>query len=308
MRALACLLLLGFASASPVTASATPKSSQLAPVPSTAIVIARIDWQAVRSQPSLGRLVRVEPVRELLRVAALSEGDVTSITAFSDLALTGASGLIVSGRFDGAQAIQHLQENGWSSSLVRGMKVLRRGTSESAALVRAGLVLGTPDGVAGVMDADASSARRLNPSSRLGRVFGVASKGSLGFAMSLRESADDAVDLGAVLGAAMLDLAGFGPASAVLERLATVRALGVSVAGGRDFVGLSVTAVLRDAGAARSAADSFGLMKTSALYLSGMSTSDSTLASKAMIESLRCEARGSTLSLSVRLPIDLVPR
>lgn len=279
-----------------------------APVPSNAVVVARIDWQAVRNRPSLARLVRVESVRDALRVSEISDDLVTSITAFSDVTPTGASALIVSGTFDGARALVHLQESGWSSTELRGRKVLRRGSVESATLLRAGLVIGTPDGVASAIDADTNAARRVSPSSRLGRVLGVASKGSLGFALSLRESTDGAVDMGAVLAAAMLDLTGFGPASAVLERLATVRALGVCITDDREFVNLDVTAVLRDASSASSAADSFGLMKTSALYLSGTPTSDKERASKKMIESLRCEARGTVLSLFVRLPLGMALR
>lgn len=309
MIALACIVLLsGAVALNPDPASAARSASVSAPVPSTAVVAARIDWQAVRRRPSLAQLVRVEPVRLWLRLSDISDEQVTSITVFSDLNPTGASALIVSGTFDRARTLAHLRETGWNGTEVRGRTVLRRGSAEAATLLRAGLVIGTPDGVASAIGAATSASRRVSPSSRFGRVLGVASRGSLGVAISLRESTDDAVDLGTVLAAAMLDVAGFGPASAVLERLATVRAFGVSITDDRDFVNLDVTAVLRDTGAARSAAESFGLLKTSALYLSGTPSSDRERAAKQMIESLRIEARGTVLSLFGRMPHGVVPR
>jgi hypothetical protein len=236
-------------------------------IPADALVVLSLNWQAVRGDEDLLKLVKGSEFKKVFGQLNVSEEEITDLAVFGDGAegAAGSTGMLLSGSFDANDATDSLKERGWREQDYEGHEIYLSPTDNTrlAALDSDALVVGTEKGVEGSIRAesdDASAFVSTDAYKRLSKLFDTAQHPvsmMIAFPQQFQDAADTALQVSSVV----MDFAGVGALGQLMSKIGYSRAIGCSIGHEGDSFPVELVAVMKDEDAATLISGGLTLLK-----------------------------------------------
>lgn len=236
-------------------------------IPADALVVLSLNWEEVRGDADLLRLVKGAEFKKVFGQLNVDEDAVTSIAVFGDGSETaaGSTGMLLAGSFDAEDIAAVLKERGWRERAYEGHEIYFSATDGTnlAALDSDVLVVGTEKAVEGAIragsDADASFVS-TDAYGRLSELFDT-SEHPVSMMIAFPQQLQDAADVALQVSSAVMDFAGIGGLGQLMSKLGYSRAIGCSIGRRGDSFPVKLVAVMRDEDAATLISGGLTLLK-----------------------------------------------
>lgn len=266
-RKLAVALALCLCAPWPSGCGSTGPDSLAELIPSDALIVLSLNWQAVRADGDLLRLVKGGELKKVFGHIAVSEEEVGDISVFGDGSDNpeGSTAMLLSGSFDAQEVVERLGQQGWGETDYGGRGVYRSPSdgARAAALDSDVLVLGTQKGVEGAIRAasgDAEAFSSTDAYKRLSELFDTAEH-PVSMMIAFPQQLQDAADAALTISSAVMDLAGVGALGQLMSKIGYSRAVGCTIGREGDSFPVELVAVMKDEEAATLVSGAFTLLK-----------------------------------------------
>jgi hypothetical protein len=236
-------------------------------IPADALVVLSMNWQAVRGDEDLLKLVRGEELKKVLGQLGVNEGEITDIAVFGDGSggAAGSTGVLLSGSFDANDVADFLKGRGWRGRDYKGHEIYLNPADNThlAALDSDALVVGTEKAVEGAIraESDADSAfASTDAYKRLSGLFDTAEH-PVSMMIAFPQQLQDAADMALQVSSAVMDFAGVGGLGQLMSKIGYSRAIGCTVGHEGDSFPVELVAVMKDEDAAAFVSGGLTLLK-----------------------------------------------
>ena len=217
-------------------------------VPATSVVAASVDWDAVRDDDGLRRVIPFQGIEQMFGDLGLTSSEVGEFVVFGDGrdARVGSTGLILRGQFDAGEVVERLKERGWREQGEGGGQIYvgPNGQDYCAALDDM-LVVGSRAGVSAVVGrGDESFAS--NPTYEKLTAHLEGSDGPVQIVVAAPQRVQDMADAGLAMSSAVLGFAHMDMVAGLVRQLGAVRGVGCALGHRGQAFPVELVAVMRD--------------------------------------------------------------
>jgi len=272
----------------------------LVPANSCAVVV--IDWQVVRVDGDLRRLLNGNKLESILPQLALESVSVKSIAIFSGINTGPEAGMILRAVFDKRRQVSALKTLGWQEEFGDGRLLLVKGQHSIALPQQNTMYVGTREGARAVFQALDERRQSFSSSSSYKRLLeGMSSRGNpitafLVFPQGTLDMADAALQATSFA----LLLFDLGAVGALLKQVNVARGLGLSLGRRSNQVyPVEMCALMRDEKAAAVVSGSLNLMKGFSSMATTNSRESHTLET---LSELSVTRHGEVVSIQFKVP------
>lgn len=239
-------------------------------VPAGGVVVLRVDWGAVRTDPRLRETIKGDDLETMFRRIGLRSVEVAEAVIFADLAGGNRpdTAMILKGRAPLRPAVATLRDAGWSEGPFRGYRIFgeRAGDSCLAGLRSGLLVVGTRGGVERVIGVETGAGRSQMTDANFRRLMAQTARAGypVSLVTALPQEYQDAADVALKAATGLLSFTGLGPLGSLLDEVGLARGVGFSFTRRGDALPLNLVAVMKDDGAASLVSGTLTLLKGAA--------------------------------------------
>ena len=236
-------------------------------IPADALVVLSLNWQTVRGDEDLLKLVKGSELKKIFGQLNVSEDAVNDLAVFGDGAgdAKGGAGLLLSGSFDASDVTDSLKERGWREQDYEGHEIYLSPTDNTrlAALGSDALVVGTEKGVEGAVCAESdidTAFVSTDAYKRLSKLLDTAQHPvsmMIAFPQQFQDAADTALQVSSVV----MDFAGVGALGQLMSKIGYSRAIGCTIGREGDMFPIELVAVMKDEDAATLVSGGLTLLK-----------------------------------------------
>jgi len=236
-------------------------------IPADTLAVLSVNWQAVRRDGDLLKLVKGAEVRKVFSQVNVNEEAVTDFVVFGDGTggTGGSTGMLLSGSFDAHEVADSLKERGWKEEAYNDHEVYVNPADGArlATLDSGALVCGTKRGVEGAIRAEADPAAGFASTDayqRLSALFNT-TEHPISMIITLPQQLQDAADAALQVSSVMMDFAGVGPLGQLISKIGYARAVGCSIEREGDSFPVELVAIMKDENAATLVSGGLTLLK-----------------------------------------------
>ena len=280
--------------------------SAISLVPGRSVAVLSFDWNKVRRDGELNRMVRGDELADLLEQIGAPGDRVNEVAMFADLDPTPSNklGMIVSGRFASAAIIKSLEARDWQKEKIGARIAYKNPADGSYLMVLSGGVF-----VAGTRAAvEQTGAVLSNPRNAMVRRAGFGSIMShLGpaapvrFFIGIPEEYKAVADFAFKIATKLMSFTGMGIMGMIFDKIGLIQSMGFAMSARGDFYPVHLVVAMPDKTRAAVASGGLNLIKKGAWMLK-----EESLESRAL-KTMVIESSGNLLSIKFDMPKNALP-